>query len=140
MADAFHCKLVTPDASVLDDDITYASVPGWDGLFGVAPGRAAMLWQLGLGPLRLDFPKGGSRWFLVDGGVAHLVDGSLTLLCRKAIPVEQLNADEAKAEYEQLTAQHPHDAESAESKAHGLDIARLKRSLASAHDGRDGAI
>ncbi len=36
----FRCKVVTPTASLLDEPVAYASVPAWDGLFGVLPGRA----------------------------------------------------------------------------------------------------
>lgn len=140
MAQTFHCKLITPQAQDLDREVTYANVPAWDGLFGVAPGRAPLLYKLGLGPLRLDFPEGGSRWYLVEGGVAHLVNDELTLLCERATPVEKLDLTEARAELAEAQAYHPHDLESADKKARDLDRARLKISLASDHGGRGGAI
>ncbi len=140
MAKTFHCKLITPQAKALDREVTYANVPAWDGLFGVAPGRAPLLYKLGLGPLRLDFPEGGSRWYLVEGGVAHLVHDELTLLCERATPVEKLDATEARAEYAEAQAYHPHDLESADKKARDLDRARLKMSLAAEHGSRGGAI
>jgi F-type H+-transporting ATPase subunit epsilon len=140
VADTFHCKLITPQAQALDRDVTYASVPAWDGLFGVAPGRAPLLYKLGLGTLRLDFPEGGSRWYLVEDGVAHLVNNELTLLCEAATPVEQIDATDAKAEYAEADAYHPHDLASADKKARDLDRARLKMSLVAAHGDRGGGI
>lgn len=35
MAKTFHCKLITPMAKVLDEEVVYASVPAWDGMLGV---------------------------------------------------------------------------------------------------------
>ena len=70
MAETLQCTLVTPSAQLLDEEITYASVPAWDGLIGIAPMRAPLLIKLEDGPLRLDFTQGGSRWFFVGGGFA----------------------------------------------------------------------
>lgn len=98
----FRCKLVTPSAALLDDDVTYASVPAWDGLFGVLPGRAPILSKLGLGELRVDFPdvkgQGGSRSYFVEGGFARMEGDKLTILAERALPAEEINAAEAEAE------------------------------------------
>lgn len=137
MAHTFHCKLITPQAKALDREVTYANVPAWDGLFGVAPGRAPLLFQLGLGQLRLDFPEGGSNRYLVEGGVAHVVGGELTLLCEKATPVEEIKLKDAKAEYAEAKAYRPHTLEAADKKTRDLDRARLKIALASGGKGED---
>ncbi|MDX2116624.1 MAG: F0F1 ATP synthase subunit epsilon [Planctomycetota bacterium] len=99
----FRCRLVTPTASLVDDRVLYASLPAWDGLMGVMPGRAAMLARLGLGELRLDFPdtaqtKGGSRSYFIDGGFVRMAGDELTILAEKATPVEELNAADAEKE------------------------------------------
>jgi F-type H+-transporting ATPase subunit epsilon len=140
VADNFRCRLVTPEAEMLSADVSYANVPGHDGLFGIEPRRAPLLYKLGLGPLRLDFPQGGSRWYFVDGGVAHLVNETLTLLCEEAIPAEQLDLREAKAELAEAEARRAPDAATADRRTHDLDRARVKIGLARDHKGRDGAI
>jgi len=140
LAGTIRCKLITPEAQALDEDITYASIPGWDGLFGVEQRRAAVLYMLGMGPLRLDFPQGGSRWYFVEGGVAHVNDNELTILCEKAVPAEKLDAEEAQAEYAQAQALRAIDIETADRKTEAMNRARIKKSLALAHKGRDGAI
>jgi F-type H+-transporting ATPase subunit epsilon len=100
MADTFRCRLVTPDAELLSDAVTYASVPAWDGLMGFQPGRAPIVARLGMGELRLDFPgsKGGSRHFFVDQGFVKMGDGELTILAEKAVPAERIAEQDAKAE------------------------------------------
>lgn len=100
---SFRCKVVTPTASLVDDAVTYASVPAWDGLFGVLPGRAPILARLGVGELRLEFADtakgtGGERSFLIDGGFVQMAGEQLMILAEKALPVEQINAAEADAE------------------------------------------
>ena len=101
MPDTFRCRLVTPDAELLSEPVTYASVPAWDGLMGFQPGRAPMVARLGMGELRLDFPsaKGsGSRHFFVDSGFLKMGDGELVILAEKAVPAERLVEQDAKAE------------------------------------------
>jgi F-type H+-transporting ATPase subunit epsilon len=99
----FHCKLVTPAAAVVDDQVTYASVPCWDGLQGILPGRAPLLAKLGIGELRLDFAdagkaEGGSRAFLIEGGFVKMAENELTILAEKATPSESLTLAEAEAD------------------------------------------
>lgn len=96
MANTFQCTVVTPSAAVLDQPVKYASVPAWDGLIGIAPGRAALLVKLGDGPLRLDFEEGGSRWFFLGRGFAQMKGNELSLLTEEAIPAEDIVAADAE--------------------------------------------
>jgi F-type H+-transporting ATPase subunit epsilon len=116
---SFRCKLVTPSAGLVDDKCVYASVPMFDGLLGVMPGRAPMLMKLGMGELRLDFAddakiqgtgsKGGSRTFLVDGGFVKMANDELTILAEKAWATETLTRADAETELKTLQAAKPKD-------------------------------
>jgi len=97
LASKFRCTLVTPLAQVLDADVTYASVPAWDGLVGVAPSRAPLLLKLGDGTLRLDFAEGGSRYFFVAGGFAQMKDNRLSVITEEAIPAQEVVRSDAEA-------------------------------------------
>jgi F-type H+-transporting ATPase subunit epsilon len=106
-----HCKLITPSDCILDDEIRGAVIPGWDGLFGVLPSRAPIVAKLGLGELRLDFADqskangvGGTRSYLVEGGFVQMVDNRLTILATSAIPAEEIDAADAKAERAEASA------------------------------------
>lgn len=99
----FNCRVVTPTASLVNGPVTYASVPAWDGLFGVLPGRAPILARLGTGELKLAFPdegsaKGGERSFLVEGGFVRMANNELTVLTERATPAESISESEAEAE------------------------------------------
>ncbi len=100
---SFRCKLVTPNAALINDPVTYASVPAWDGLIGFLPGRAAFLGRLGVGELRLEMAdtekgQGGSRSFVLDGGFVRMADDVMTILAERAIPVESISISDAEAE------------------------------------------
>jgi len=100
---SFKCKLVTPLAALLNDSVTYASVPAWDGLVGFLPGRAAFLGRLGLGELRLDVADsdkgpGGTRSFLIDGGFIRMANDQMTILADRAVPAETIAPSDAEAE------------------------------------------
>lgn len=102
-AKSFRCRLITPEAQVLDASTTAAVLPVWDGSMGILPDRAAIVAKLGIGELRLDFAdtgegQGGSRSFFVDGGFAQMVNKTLTVLASKAIPAESLTERDAQAE------------------------------------------
>ncbi len=128
MAKTFHCKLITPAAKVLEDEVVYASIPAWDGLFGVLADRAPIVAKLGLGELRLDFPgkgaaAGGSRSFLVEDGFVQMVNNKMTILANKAIPTETITIGDAEAELKAAEArQVPADA-----KDRGARAARVTR-------------
>ena len=103
MADkTFQCRLVTPSEQLLSEPVAYASVPAWDGLFGVLPGRAPILAKLGTGELTLEFPgtggKGGRRSYAVDGGFVQMSGNLLSILAERAVPAEKLTEGEVESE------------------------------------------
>lgn len=140
MAKTFRCTIVTPTGSLLDEPVTYASIPAWDGQMGVMTGGSPVLAKLGAGSLRLDFPEGGSRWFLLDGGFAQFRRDELTLLSDAALPAEVLSQKEAEAELAEANArvtQHGADQQAVQRQQ---ARAMAKIALARDHAGRGGAI
>jgi F-type H+-transporting ATPase subunit epsilon len=99
VAQTFPCSIVTPAETVFEGDVVYASLPAWDGQQGIMHGQSPILMQLGFGSLRLDMPGGESRWYLLEGGFAQVAGGSLCLITRRATPPEELDEEEAVAEF-----------------------------------------
>ncbi|MEO0629752.1 MAG: F0F1 ATP synthase subunit epsilon [Planctomycetota bacterium] len=109
MPGTVRCKLITPEAALLDDDVNYASVPAWDGLMGIQHGGAPLVAKLGMGELRFDFPdshnsKGGSHSYFIEDGFLRFAENELTLLASNAIPVENLNESDLSAELQEAEA------------------------------------
>lgn len=130
MAKAFHCSLVTPERSVLEAEATYADVPAHDGQLGVAPGRAAMLVQLGVGKLRLDLAGGGSKAFVLDGGYAQMHGERLTLLCEKAWAEDEISAEAAAAMLSEAEELPMSNTEEVEKRTHDLAVANQLAAVA----------
>jgi F-type H+-transporting ATPase subunit epsilon len=142
VAKTFRCSIVTPEAAVFDEEVSYASFPAWDGQQGMMAGQSPLLTRLGVGSLRLDFPTPdlGSRWFFIDGGFAQVQDGSLTLLTEAAAPAETLNLQEAQAELAEANARVAKTGEDQEKVVRQQQRAMAKKTLAQAAKSRGGAI
>jgi F-type H+-transporting ATPase subunit epsilon len=93
---ALRCVIVTPERTELDREAEYVSLPMFDGELGVLKGRASLIGRLGFGTLRLQTAAGPERYY-VDGGFAHVEDDIVNVLTGKAIPVDLLDSDEARA-------------------------------------------
>ena len=127
---AFQCVLVTPEEQLLDQSITQAIVPAHDGLVGILTDRAPLLVKLGIGPLRLDLSGGQRRYFFVDGGVAQMKDNQLTILSTEAVPASEVDAEAARAEYNEAAARRTTDPKAAEDREHAMARARAKQQVA----------
>lgn len=140
MAKTFKCSIVTPTEAVLDDEVTYASIPAWDGQMGFITGRSPVLTKLGIGALRLEFTEGGERWYMIDGGFAEFHDDVLSILSDDAIPAEKIVLREAEAELAEAKARVVQTAVDRENVDRDYQRAMAKVALAQAQQSRGGAI
>jgi F-type H+-transporting ATPase subunit epsilon len=133
----FRCKLVTPEAQVLDNPVTQVILPVWDGKLGVLPGRAPMVMELGTGELRVDFPddgqtKGGSRHYFLADGFVQMVNNELTILAAYAAPADKLSETDAQAELASLNARRTEGMTEAERVRHAKERSRAEGKLRAA--------
>ena len=126
---AFKCVLVTPEQQVLDEQVIQAIVPAHDGLLGILTDRAPLLAKLGMGPLRLDLPNNQKRYFFIDGGVAQVKDNKLTILTNEATPASEIDAEAARAEYNEAQARRSTDEKTAAERERQMQRARAKQQL-----------
>jgi F-type H+-transporting ATPase subunit epsilon len=126
MANTFRCRLITPEAQVLDEPAASAVIPCWDGMLGILPHRAALVSELGTGELRIDFPSagvggaaaGGSRSFFVSDGFVQMLNNSLTILAASAVGAEKLTEADAQAELASINARRTENMTTAELELH----------------------
>jgi F-type H+-transporting ATPase subunit epsilon len=109
VAQSFRCRVVTPIASLVSEEVKYVQIPAWDGSMGFLPGRAPILARLGAGELRLDIAdtakgQGGTRSYFLVGGVAKMQGAELLVLAEKATPAENVSLADAEAEYAKAAA------------------------------------
>ncbi|MDP7009249.1 MAG: hypothetical protein QGI78_06735 [Phycisphaerales bacterium] len=130
MPKTFPCKIVTPSQEAFCGEATYVSFPAWDGQYGMQKGLSPLLSTLAPGSLRIDAEEGGSRWYLIEGGFAHVDGDGLTLVTEGATPAEQLHLDEAKAELAEANARVTSDHKDREKVERDQRIAMAKVALA----------
>jgi len=99
----FKASLITPEAIVLETNVTSAQIPAFDGLVGILTHRAPLLAKLATGVLTLD-TTAGTQQFLVVGGYAQMKNEELTILTTEAIPAAQVTTQTLAAEQAKLSA------------------------------------
>ena len=137
---SFQVVIVTPEQQVLDETVSQAIIPAHDGQIGILTGRAPLLVKLGQGPLQLDLAgggqgrqggsAGGTRTFYVEGGIAQMKDNNLTVVTQMAVPAEEINAETARAELAEATAQVANDEKTQEDRTRRLNRARMMQEMA----------
>lgn len=140
MAKAFRCRVITPEARLLDEEVTSAIVPLHDGQMGFLADRAPIVGRLGLGELRLQFTTGGARSYVVDDGFVQMVGNRLTILAGKADPAESISEQDAAAELAEAQARRTESADDRQRVNRDIARARAKMTVAKAFRARGGGI
>jgi F-type H+-transporting ATPase subunit epsilon len=95
MAD-FTCIVVTPEATVLEEQTSFVALPLHDGEKGIGPNHAPLIARLGCGELRLKTASGEAKHLYVDGGFVQVADNLVSVLTDRAMPTSQLNEAAAR--------------------------------------------
>ena len=76
-------EIVTPDRSLVRDEVDEVQVPGSEGYLGILPGHTALLATLGVG--ELWYRKGTQKYYLsIDGGFLEVLPDRVTILAQSA--------------------------------------------------------
>jgi F-type H+-transporting ATPase subunit epsilon len=88
-------EVVTPDRSLVREEVDEAQLPGAEGYFGVLPGHTPLLATLSVG--ELWYRVGSEKQFLaIAGGFAEVLPDRVTILAQVAERAEDI--DKARAE------------------------------------------
>ena len=101
MAATFPFRLLTPTGVVFEGDAEEVSAIGPLGEFGVLPEHINFITSLVPGVLEARLPGGGSKHWVVSGGLAEVKDGVMTVLASSAESPESVDASAAAAEVKQ---------------------------------------
>ena len=127
---SFQCTVVTPEQQVLDDSCTQVILPAYDGEIGILTDRAPLLAKLGVGVLRIDLQSGQKRAYFIDGGIAQMKDNRLTVLTTEATVPSTIDAESARAEFNEASARKITDQKSFDERQRALARGRIKQELA----------
>jgi|SRR6266487_2273482 len=99
MPDTFQLEIVTPEKMVVRDAAQEAQIPGRDGYFGVLPGHAPLITELGAGEISYR-SNGQVQRFSVAWGFAEILPDRVTVL---AETVERMNEIDTTRAQQELT-------------------------------------
>jgi len=104
-------EVVTPDRSLVREEVDEVQVPGAEGYFGVLPGHAPLLATLKVG--ELWYRVGQEKHYLaIAGGFAEVLPERVTILAQVAERAEDVDiarAEAARKRAEERLAQPPQD-------------------------------
>ncbi len=111
MAEKLFLEVVTPQKSVVSEEVEIVVAPGSEGEFGVLKGHTTFLTSLKLGTLRYKDANGKERYVFINGGFAEVLPHKVTILAesaerRKDIDVERAIKAKERAE-KRLTSKSP---------------------------------
>ena len=96
-------QLVSPERTLVDEQVDEVQVPGLTGYLGVLPGHAPLLSELMPGGV-LSYKTGGSEKVIaVFGGFVEISDDRIRVLADAAERREDINVDQARAELSKAT-------------------------------------
>ncbi len=97
MAKLLQVVVVTPEATVLEQEAEFVALPLYDGEIGIAPLHSPLIGRLGYGELRIK-TAAKTLHFYIDGGFVQVVDDVVSVLTNKAVPASKLDAAVAQAQ------------------------------------------
>ena len=97
-------ELVSPERLLMSEPVEMVVVPGTEGDFGVLPGHSLLIAQVRPGVI--DIHEGGqvSESIFVSGGFAEVSPERCTVLAEEAIPVADIDKDDANKRLEEAKA------------------------------------
>lgn len=134
MPDTFQLEIVTPEKLVVRDSAEEAHIPGRNGYFGVLPGHAPLITELGAGEISY-YSGGETRRFSLAWGFAEVLPDRVTVLAETVERADEIDAGRAqqsldRAHQELQSAQNEEDYASANAKIQRaqarLDVAQKK--------------
>ncbi len=100
-------SVVTPEGAAFEGEAASLVIPAHDGEIAFLPGHAAFVGAIGVGELRTHTPDGKvHRWYL-EGGVAQVLDNTITILAEHVLAAAKVSADEAQKALDEARAQIP---------------------------------
>jgi len=96
MAENIRLEVVTPDKSVVSEDVKIVVAPGGLGEFGILHGHTPFLTTLNMGIVRYTDANGAERQVFISGGFAEALPDKVTILAESAERRRDIDIDRAR--------------------------------------------
>jgi F-type H+-transporting ATPase subunit epsilon len=95
MSAAFHLKIISPAAVVVDAYVPSVQIPGVEGDFGVLPGHAQVFSMIRPGVIDVSLPDGAHRRFFAASGYADVTPETCTVISDHIQDLADISSAEA---------------------------------------------
>ena len=95
MAETLKLEIITPQATVFDEDVHMVTLPVLEGQIGIYPGHVRVITQIVPGEVIVT-KNGEDRSLAVGEGLVEITAAAVAIITDMAIPSERI--DEAKVE------------------------------------------
>lgn len=96
MTENIRLEVVTPDKSVVSEDVQIVIGPGSLGEFGILHGHTPFLTTLNMGTVRYKDVNGVERQVFISGGFAEALPDKVTILAESAERRRDIDLDRAR--------------------------------------------
>jgi len=97
MATPFHLSVLTPERSVLEEDVSYIQAPGMLGYLGVLAHHAPLISALVPGKLTVREASGTEVEYALAGGFLEVSDNQAVILADAMERREEIDVDRARS-------------------------------------------
>lgn len=97
MAKQLQVVVVTPEATVLEQEAEFVALPLYDGEIGIAPLHSPLIGRLGYGEMRIKTAAKTLHYY-IDGGFVQVVDDVVSVLTNKAVLASKVDPAVAQAQ------------------------------------------
>lgn len=98
LPEAIELIVVTPERELLRESVVEVAIPGLDGAFGILPGHAPMITELGIGEMSYRTTTSSQPVLLaILRGFAEVLPDRVTVLAETAERAEEIDLDRAQA-------------------------------------------
>ena len=124
MTENIRLEVVTPEKSVVSENVQIVMAPGTLGEFGVLSGHTPFLTTLKTGALKYKDESGRERFVFISSGFAEALPDRVTVLAESAERRKDIDIQRAKAAIERAEKRLQ-----AQSKEEEIDFQRAKAAL-----------
>ena len=113
MGKTIQLEVAAPDRLLFEGEVESLQIPAADGYFGVLPGHAPMLAELGAGTLSFRLGD-ATRYMAVHDGVAEVLPDKVRVVTSYGVWASEVDVEREKVELDRATDlfhEHDHEAD-----------------------------
>ena len=120
------CVIVTPEKTIFDKEVTFVTVPLYDGEYGIAVNHTPVIGRIGAGELRITLSDDKKVCFYIEGGFVEVLANTVTILTNQASSIENMDKAKAQDNLKSVLARSARSNEQFVNKVNALKKARAK--------------